>query len=431
MGNIIKEAKLVCVSLENNSNKLYWLTLYDNDTVRIQYGRYSELFGKLTFQHDDVFPNGEKLFNKKLKEKLKPGRRTGTYVEQPIVKTGIQSTTFNAGSLEQIALQQIKTTDEGVHVLIKNLVKANVHNVISNSSVSYDVKSGLFSTPVGLITKEGIDRGRDLLSLIKDKVDIDNFDSEFSDLAQQFLSIIPRDFGRRRVDVATLFPQVEIQKQLSVLDSLEVSLTSVLSSKPGVENEDIKEKLFDTSLEIATPDEFSAIQKLFIKTAKDEHQTIKHLTLVNVYKVNISNMSKSYESNGKVKGNIHRLWHGSSVSNILSILKSGFLITPPSTAKIAGKNFGPGSYFSPISTKSLQYSNGYWGSGSSEKVYLFLNDVAVGKAFEPASTTSERPPSGYDSYWAKAGKSGWLINDEVVVFDTSQIKPLYLLEFSS
>ena len=60
---------------------------------------------------------------------------------------------------------------------------------------------------------------------------------------------------------------------------------------------------------------------------------------------------------------------------------------------------------------------------------MFLNDVAVGRDFEPPTTTSKNPPAGYDSYWARAGKSGWLINDEVIVFDTAQANPIYLLEF--
>ncbi|MBS3975019.1 MAG: hypothetical protein KGZ89_09165, partial [Actinobacteria bacterium] len=91
--------------------------------------------------------------------------------------------------------------------------------------------------------------------------------------------------------------------------------------------------------------------------------------------------------------------------------------------------FADGIYFANQSSKSINYCDGgYWTGGSgSGKVYMFLASVAVGNAYTPKGPTSQLPPKGYHSYWAKAGYSG-VRNDEIIVFDLSQIRLDYLLE---
>jgi len=427
MSKITKSARLICVSVATNNNKFYYLDLHEDDSVRIRYGRYIESGGELQTQSDTTQPGGERLFNQKLREKTGKG-----YHPQPVLDANIPTGggANNAG-LEQIALQQIRTNSDEVRALISFLCGQNIHNITSNSAIKYNAATGVFSTASGLITLGGILDGRLLLSKIKDKVDGGAWDSEYIEFLNRFLTIVPRDFGRTRPDPKALFPDNdEIQKQLDILDSLEASLTTVTTPKAEDGKPEPIPQLFDTGLELLRdPKQFAAIKGHFESSAKTEHVTIKHLQLKNVYSVEIANMKRAYQEKGAPKGNVHRLWHGTSSANVLSILKSGFMLTPPSTAHIAGKNFGNGLYFAPASTKSLQYANGFWGGGGARKIYMFLNDVAVGKAFEPQTTTTFNPPVGYDSYWARAGKSGWLINDEVVVFDVAQANPAFLLEF--
>ena len=436
MSNILKSARLIFVSVGTNNNKFYYLDLFDDDKVRVRYGRYIEEDGELKTQSDTTSPGGERFFDSKLREKTGKG-----YKPQPVLEdtTSAAQNQKNAG-LEDIALQQIRTDSDEVKTLISHLCNINIHNIVQNSAIKYNKVTGVFSTASGLITLEGLRAGRELLSQIKTKVDADSYDAAYLELLDRYLTIVPRDFGRRRPDPKELFPDdAEIQKQAGILDSLEASLTTYASKKAAGEL-DAKDddppapppQLFDTALELLRDKkQFDAIKKQFENSAKTEHRTISHLTLKNVYTVEIAKMKGEFETRGQKVGNVHRLWHGTSAANVLSIFKSGFMLSPPSTAHIAGKAFGNGLYFAPASTKSLQYANGFWGGSGSKnnKIYMFLNDVAVGKAYEPKTTTSSNPPQGYDSYWAKAGKSGWLINDEVIVFDAAQVNPVYLLEF--
>lgn len=148
-----------------------------------------------------------------------------------------------------------------------------------------------------------------------------------------------------------------------------------------------------------------------------------------VYEVEIKVMKEAFESYGKKVGNVMQLWHGTRVSNLLSILKSGFVIPPSNAPHCTGRMFGNGVYFSDQSTKSLNYSFGYWGGAQDQNCFMLLNDVAMGRCFVPKIWSHNYPKKRYDSTFAKARWSG-VINNEMIVYDTRQINPKYLVEFS-
>jgi poly [ADP-ribose] polymerase len=92
--------------------------------------------------------------------------------------------------------------------------------------------------------------------------------------------------------------------------------------------------------------------------------------------------------------------------------------------------FGNGVYFSDQSTKSLNYAAGYWdGKASDERCYMFLADVAMGRPWHPDRTgASVKPPAGYDSVYARGGKDR-VLNNEMIVYRTSQVNLKHLVEF--
>ena len=89
-----------------------------------------------------------------------------------------------------------------------------------------------------------------------------------------------------------------------------------------------------------------------------------------------------------------------------------------------------GQSFANASTKSLNYAYGYWGGGGvrDENCFMFLADVAMGKHYVP-KYGEQLPKAGYDSTWAKKNESG-VQNDELIVYNTAQICPRYLIEFA-
>ena len=89
-------------------------------------------------------------------------------------------------------------------------------------------------------------------------------------------------------------------------------------------------------------------------------------------------------------------------------------------------------YFSKESTKSLNYSTGYWSGKYDKNCFMFLADVALGKYYIPRSSSDGPfPKKGYDSTYAdpQKGTSG-LLNSEIIVYDTKRVNLVYLVEFN-
>jgi poly [ADP-ribose] polymerase 2/3/4 len=149
-----------------------------------------------------------------------------------------------------------------------------------------------------------------------------------------------------------------------------------------------------------------------------------------VFAVDIAAMRERFEARGRAVGGIRELWHGTQAGNLLSILRSGFVIPPASAAHCSGRMFGNGVYFSDQSTKSLNYAYGYWRGRTEDRCFMFLCDVALGRCFRPTGWCHTLDPrdKGFDSTFAEAGVSG-VANNEMIVYDTAQIVPRYLVEF--
>ncbi len=89
---------------------------------------------------------------------------------------------------------------------------------------------------------------------------------------------------------------------------------------------------------------------------------------------------------------------------------------------------GSGAYFANCSTKSLNYSTGFWGARRTkyDNIFLFVADLALGKYYTTYSSMPNGTPRGYDSIWAKKGRS--LIHDELVTPNLEQQTLTHLIE---
>jgi hypothetical protein len=176
---------------------------------------------------------------------------------------------------------------------------------------------------------------------------------------------------------------------------------------------------------------FDRINKKFKETSKSNHfSSTYHLD--KVYELSIPSVEKRWNEIGSKLNNIMQLWHGSSPSNLLSIMKKGLVIPEKDVSVLNSSNFGIGAYFAPSSTKSLNYATGgVWSSKVWNKCWMFLVDVALNTYYVPSSSSDKPfPRPGFDSIWAQVGKTSGLQNDEVVVFSEDRFNLVYLCEFS-
>ncbi len=430
MAGIVREAKYIKSDVQNNNNKFWYITEFNDSTCVVQYGRVGGDGATITHSFGSQ-PQAASFFDRKCREK--EGDRKGYRPLQ--VLNGTTGAVATAKVIEQklhkVASEQIQADCPQTQALVRYLSKVNVHNILSSTTMRYDVDSGLFSTPCGIVTRDGIDQARKLLAQIGDFVAAKAFrKKEFAQALNDYLMLIPQKVGRK-LDPETLYPDLEaVRRQNAILDSLDASVQAVLAKSGDQEEDAPAPKLFDVRLHlVAARKEIGRIREKYHSTLQKMHASC-HLEVKTVYEVEIASMSKPFDEFGKKLGTVWELWHGTRASNLLSILQSGFVIPPTNAPHCTGRMFGNGVYFSDQSTKSLNYAYGYWGGGPADSnCFMFLADVAMGKFFVPAGPSTRLPMPGHDSTFAKAGQSG-VMNNEMIVYKTSQINPRFLIEFA-
>lgn len=440
---IVDSKKLIFFDVKANHNKMWFIDLHDNGDVVTQWGRVGATLSTST---KNLFSEsaGRKEFDKLVKSKLKKGY-TELKVESSVSVKDSGSVALSKNfDLEQIALEDIDYDKSNTKLidLIKLFCKENIHNITSNSNVIYDTKTGVFTTPGGIIvTKDAVQEARDILDKIQNHFNNKTLTGDDGlSLVEQYCNIIPTKV-RGRVEIYKIFPTTEsIDTQRSVLDSLEDSINTIeqIKNQPKDQSEDEvkvnRPKIFNTMFsKVEDQSIISDIKRLFDSTHNNIH-SCRNLKVRNVYQVSIDVMNKNYQNTkdkwvkeGKTL-NEKTLWHGTRKSNIISIFKSGLIIPPSNASFCVGRMFGNYLYFSDQSTKSLNYSYGYWGSGNRDNhCFMFLCDVLMGHEYIPRYSCSSIP-AGYDSIFAKAGQSGVINNEMMVPVNQSRIK--YLIEFS-
>ena len=417
---------LIMVNSGENNNKFYELELKDNGDVHKRWGRVGTA-GSSSI----TFGGGESEFNK-----VKRGKERKGYKETDIDLEVEEETTNSTGNIMDIAMKQIKTDDES-KLLIKRLVDKNIHNITSNTKITFDIKTGYFKTPLGIVTKTGVDKAIDLLHkierLIIDKT-FDNKDkSKFIKLNEDYFTQIPtkiktlRDFNNFLTTNDKIIEQLDICNAL--IDSIEIIVKEKEKIKAKKSGKKIKEeKIFNTTVKLLkNKKEFKRINDYFEKSKNRQHgYSNNNSKISNIYKVSLGEEEKNYRSD---LSNQMELFHGTKVANLLSILKGGLLMPKYSPGAVTGYMYGMGLYFASQSTKSLNYCDGgHWNNAKKQdKIYMFIADVAMGKYEIPSSWHSKKPKPGYDSFWAKSGQSG-VMNDEMIIFNNNQIKLKYILE---
>jgi len=425
----VKEARYVLTNIASNNNKFWNIRLFADGSCETHWGRVGEDGQRKSFA---AWTEGQ--FDAKCREKEGKGYRP----QKTLANTSGHAAKAMANEkLAEIATTQIRTDSAETLALVTYLARVNVHRILQATTLQYDESRGTFSTPLGIVTADAIAEARTLLATIGDLVHASDYDgADFANSLNEYLMLVPQNIGRAKPDPKALFPNLEaVRGQNQILDSLEASLQTVLTAKEGdaAKREGAPApKLFEARLELVEDVfEVEKIRRRYQETRQNMH-ACAHLDVRRVFRVTIDSMRRAFAEDGEKVGGVRELWHGTRASNLLSLLKSGFVIAPANAPHCTGRMFGNGVYFSDQSTKALNYAYGYWGGGGAggrdEKCYMLVCRVAMGRAYTPKSWTEKLPAAGYDSTFAKAGHSG-VMNNEMIVYRTGQIDPLYLVEF--
>lgn len=427
MSEIVKQAMYIKSDVKNNNNKFWEIKLYDDFNVYVRNGRVGSSGQSQPVKSFGSLDQAETFYEKTIKSKIRPSKG---YTKAEVLMDDVNEVSIS-NDLEDVALKQIAVKDNETTKLIQHLSKKNIHNIISSTTIKYDSSKGTFKTPLGIITKTGIDNARTVLDELIPYVKKSKYEDElFIEKFQNYIQLIPHKVGRKLIPEDILPDTDSFQKEIQILDALDASLQDVLNAKPDIDTPKTDHpKLFNVDVHMLDDTkEFNRIRDMYHKTKKSMHTSHK-LDIKKVYTIKIKQMHDMFETKGKQIGNIMELWHGSRVENCLSILKSGLIIPKSGSAHVTGRMFGDGVYGSDISTKALNYAQGYWGHGNMDSnCFMFLVDFAMGKHYIAKGSHERFPVAGYDSTFAKEGKSG-VINNEMIVYNLYQCNIKFLVEF--
>lgn len=443
MSNVIRKEMYVKSDVTNNNNKFWEVQILSDNSAVMRWGRVGDP-GQSQVKNFGSLSEVERFVDGKIKEKTRDGRN-GEIAYRKIDVVGDVTSTRQASqpvsnvNLSQIAAKQIKTNNPIVEDLIKYLVKVNIHKICSATTMTYNDTTGLFSTPLGIVTQNNIDSANDILVKIGDIVAIQNYsDKNLISYTNDFLMLVPQNIGRVRLDVEQFWNDLsKVQAQKQLLDSLQVSLDMASKNKSSTNSKDPEQKVFDVQMELIEDKKF--IKETFdhyMKMRSTMHSACYHLKPKQIWSVKIATMEDAFKKDGAKMDNIIEGYHGSNSTNGLAILSSGMRIMPNTSPNVCGRLYGNGLYCAPTqvlgsSTKACNYAvGGVWSGSRSSRVFCFIIDMAMGKYYTPTANNYQRisyPVSGFDSCWAKGNISG-VKNDECIVYRTSQVNIKYLFE---
>jgi poly [ADP-ribose] polymerase len=437
----LEHTVMMCSNFSGNNNKFYCIELQKSKTsenfrIFTHYGRLG-----LTDNYDirekteTDNPLNESIarheYEYLIKKKCK-GKNMDSYQEKyEIVHTmapTVGSSNIRNRSVHEINISTSSEKNE-TNRIINQITEENIHNITTTLDVK--ISGNGFETALGPVTKEHLARARKCLDRIQLSIETNNnIQTKIMEENSEFFSLIPHKFGYRIDPEKMISTIAALDEKYNLLDMLETSVemgTSLFSSAEkrmaaiGIEITELSDRI-----------EWERIEEKIQKTKADNHRNINvwNIKPKNIFEIRIPHERNSFRTEGYPIGNIAELFHGSRNCNILSIMKNGLKIFRNHPTK-AGEMFGPGLYFADSSTKSANYSTGFWGSVKNKynNNFMFIADVALGNIHEITSSRHYTdPPHGFNS--VKGCRGTYLYNNEFIVYRENQATLKYLVEFT-
>jgi poly [ADP-ribose] polymerase len=457
-----------CMDMIKNSNKFYHaeIQVAPNGEARI-FTMYGRVGAKNPACEHRYYPSEiacQSDYNALIVKKS--GRKNNPYREVDLAITSIGSD----------GAKDIKKPMAGVKISAKVTI-CSLHSEVQRLVSGWFGSTGQFITmtlkcPLGQLTKEQIDKGRDVLDECKKRVNSGSRTSNniYDTFTNQFYSLIPHVLPHKiNPDDLRLNTIDRVMAKHDTLDTFldAKNVASVLGKGKSVEEQ---YKKLEADLDWIDPQDpiNRWIVELVHNTRSRNHGFLGKIKVFNVFSLKrngatdhfsktLEKVARQVDGRGRKpmfsklsrpdtsreesdlfkKANVWPLWHGTRPQNMVGIISRGLLIRP-SGAVYTGSMFGSGIYFAESSSKSANYcgcKGAYW-SGPQEynRVYMFLSDVIVGNPHLVYNAQYfNAAPKGTHSVYALPGKG--LVNSENIVYSqtgkTQQHMLKYIVEFQS
>jgi hypothetical protein len=270
--------------------------------------------------------------------------------------------------------------------------------------------------PLGQISQEQLSKADIILNEIKDLLGKGSVkdDKIFMTKSSEYYTLVPICVSRssRPPVINTMEIIGKYSDRIDELRNLKLAYTAVNDST-NVDQEAQYENLYKSLKTSIVPiDRDTSIWKIIedyvLKTHGHTHTNTCRVKIENIYEITReSDANRDYPGtlNNSPDQNLQLLWHGTRLTNFISILQNGLVLRPEliSNAKITGKMFGNGIYAANSFSKSLNYCG--FGDTNNDAC-LFLGEFVLGKQLEKTQSDSGLNEKillsqGYHSTWAK------------------------------
>lgn len=317
-----------------------------------------------------------------------------------------------------------------------------------------------------------LDEAKKIIGKIGPSVDDQIKNKDLRKLSTEIYSRIPKKKALNTPDSVWILSQDNILMWENDLNAFESALSSQST------DDEVKDTYSDLNLSMNWIDPNTELGKFLYSwwpnATANKHYSVKSMNIKNIWAVNRNDEDKSFnacqeklkntkfnemplfqpkkridldENQSKIyeSTNTRLLFHGSRSVNISGILKTGFRNPKELTnVSITGAMFGTAvCYTADDWKKSAGYTSirgSFWSRGdgaiAKREAFMFAVDTVLGNPFvAPGPRGYAGPPKGHHCVFGKGSnhdryKNSGVENNEWVIFDKSQIKIRYLLEFS-
>ncbi|EQB52283.1 hypothetical protein CGLO_08092 [Colletotrichum gloeosporioides Cg-14] len=437
----IYDASLNQTNASNNNNKFYRVQLIENGSVYKTWTRWGRVgdHGQKAILGNGTLDDALKQFDKKFKDKSgwswadrtnDPKSGKYAYIERNYEDSDDEGAddaddangTVKTEDAEEKKPDAICTLEKPVQELM-GLIFNMGYFASAMSAMDYDANK----LPLGKLSKNTILRGfqslKDLSALINDP---SLADSKYSmtvaaateHLSNQFYSLIPHAFGRRRPPIISSGDM--LKKELDLLESL--SDMKAASDLMKIDRKTISNvhpadtQYRSLGMNEMTPldhksKEFSLLSDYLNGSKGSTHHV--NYRVQEIFRIERNGELERFEKKKipNLKSDRRLLWHGSRVTNFGGILSQGLRIAPPE-APVTGYMFGKGIYLADMSSKSANYCNSYSSGG---EALLLLCEAELGDPIQKLTNASynagdSAKAGGMLSTWGqgRTGPSKWI-----------------------
>jgi poly [ADP-ribose] polymerase len=288
-------------------------------------------------------PGGYQWVN--LDDGTEAAKEAGTKKSKKVVKVDKKGSGNGSGTSTQLddRVRKFLSLIFDQEMMTKTLMRFNV-----------DLKK----MPLGKISGTQIMQGYGVLSSIAELLAKDEKVSKarFTDLSNQFYTLIPHDFGHEAPPVIDSLDAVKVKLELvealiDIGDAVEIIEQDTDAEDPMMEHyRGLRSQLQPLD---RSSDRFKLLSK-YMHEGHDSGSFNFGVKVVDIFEIQREDEGPEHVAKYKDLENRQLLWHGSRLSNWASIISKGLRIAPPEAPK-TGYRLGKGIYLADTVSKSGSY----------------------------------------------------------------------------